>query len=83
MRIERHTMRLLRKRRRMLGLTQHQLARSANLPLWKISWSETGRVKLTAEETEQIRTAFAQRAAEIAAALSKEEVIPQVTAVQP
>lgn len=73
-------MRPLSKRRRMLGLTQHQLAERADLPLWKISWSETGRVKLTAEETEQIRTAFAQRAAEIAASLSKDEGTPQSVA---
>jgi len=74
-------MKPLSKRRRMLGLTQHELAHRADLPLWKISWSETGRVKLTAEETEKIRAAFAQRAAEIAASLSKDERTSRVATV--
>jgi len=50
----------------MVGLTQHQLARSADLPLWKISWSETGRVKLTADELRRIEHVLAARAKEIA-----------------
>jgi DNA-binding XRE family transcriptional regulator len=73
MRIERHKMKLLGKQRRMLGLTQHQLAHFADVPPWKISWSETGRIKLTATEVARIQDVLAARAAELAAMVQADD----------
>lgn len=44
----------LRQRRTLAGLTQHQLARHANVDRSKISLAETGQAKLTDDEQRRV-----------------------------
>jgi transcriptional regulator with XRE-family HTH domain len=60
----------LKRQRRMLGLTQHALARKANIPPGRISWAETGRAKLTPDEVERVKQVLSRRAQEVAQAVS-------------
>lgn len=56
----------LARQRRAMGLTQHKLGRGAGIPRWKITFAETGRTKLTADEVQRIEQVLAARAKEIA-----------------
>jgi predicted transcriptional regulator len=56
----------LARHRRATGLTQHQLSRGADVPRWKITFAETGRIKLTADELQRIEQVLAARVKEIA-----------------
>jgi DNA-binding XRE family transcriptional regulator len=67
---EERQMNKLRKQRRMLAWTQHQLARAAGIAPGRISFWETGRVTLTDEELERVKRALAKRAEEITSALA-------------
>lgn len=60
-------MKQLARQRRAMGLTQHRLGHDARIPPWKITFAETGRVKLTPEEVQRIKDVFSKRAAEISA----------------
>ena len=55
----------LKRQRRYLGMTQHELAKVANVAPWKITFAETGRAELTADEIERVKVALAKQAAEI------------------
>lgn len=57
----------LKKQRRMVGLTQHQLARLAGIAVGRIAFAETNRIELTPAEVEKLKAAIARRAAEVAA----------------
>jgi predicted transcriptional regulator len=63
-------MKRLKRQRRMLGLTQVDAARATGIPLWRITFAETGRVRLTREEIHKIKAALARRAQEVAAAVA-------------
>ncbi len=52
----------LGKRRKMCGITQHQLARDANVSLNRLVFCETGRADLTPEELERVQRVLRQRA---------------------
>jgi predicted transcriptional regulator len=56
----------LKQKRRMVGLSQHELARLTAIPFSRICWAETGRRKLTSAEVQRIKEALARRAEEIA-----------------
>jgi transcriptional regulator with XRE-family HTH domain len=60
----------LKRQRRMLGLTQHDLARETNISPGRISWAETGRAKLTADEVGRVKEALARRAQQVVQAVS-------------
>jgi transcriptional regulator with XRE-family HTH domain len=53
----------LKRQRRMVGLTQHELARLAGIGVSRIAFAETGRTKLTDEELERVFDVIARRAA--------------------
>jgi predicted transcriptional regulator len=61
---------LFRKQRRLLGWTQHNLARAARISRSRIAFAETGRIRLSDAEVERIKHALARRAEEVAAALA-------------
>jgi|HubBroStandDraft_2_1064218.scaffolds.fasta_scaffold658785_1 predicted transcriptional regulator len=63
-------MKKLRKQRRMVGLSQFELARLTGLAPGRIVFAETGRVTLKPEEIEKIKAALAHRVAEVNAALA-------------
>jgi predicted transcriptional regulator len=63
-------MKTLKRQRQLLGLTQHELAHSAKISPWKITFGETGRVRLTSEEIQRVKTALARRAEQVSAALA-------------
>lgn len=54
--------RSLAKRRRMTGLTQHDLARLTGIPVSRIAFAETGRLDLEPQEVDKIRTSLRKRA---------------------
>jgi len=54
----------------MLGFTQSEESRITGIPLWRIAFAETGRVRLTREEIDKIKAALARRAQEVATALA-------------
>lgn len=56
----------LKKYRRMVGLTQHDVAKLAGIAMGRLVYAETGRVRLTAGEIQRIRDVITRRAAEIA-----------------
>lgn len=62
----------LKKQRRMLGLTQHQLSLLAGMPLGRITYAESGRGKLTARDVQRIQNVFRKRAEKISTALEAE-----------
>ncbi len=55
----------LKEQRQMLGWTQHDEARATGIAPGRISFFETGRVQLTDEEMERIKSALAKRAKEV------------------
>jgi len=62
--------RTLGKKRRMLGMTQHDLSRQTDIPVGRIVFAETGRADYTEAERERVRTAFRRRAAKAMDAVS-------------
>ena len=56
------TQRGLAKKRRMVGMTQHNLARQTGISIGRIVFAETGRVALTPEEVERVQNVLRQRA---------------------
>jgi transcriptional regulator with XRE-family HTH domain len=56
----------LKKRRQMSGLTQHRLHVLTKIPLGRITYFESGRIRLTPDELQRIEQALAARAKEIA-----------------
>ncbi len=52
----------LARKRKALGLTQHALAEASGVPVSRITYSETGRLRLTDEELEKISEVFKARA---------------------
>jgi hypothetical protein len=63
-------MKKLAKQRRMLGLSQHELSRRADVKFSRLTFAETGRVRLTESELDRIRLVLTQRARRIAIALA-------------
>ena len=63
-------MKTLKKNRRMVGLSQHELAKRTGIRVGRIAFAETGRRTLTATEIEKIQAAIARRAAEVVAAVA-------------
>jgi DNA-binding XRE family transcriptional regulator len=57
--------RVLARRRRMLGLTQHDLARAANISVERLVFHETGRALLLPEELDKIRQVLRARLREV------------------
>lgn len=57
--------RTLAKRRRMLGATQHDIARATGLSINRVVFIETGRVVPEPEELDRIRHALRKRARKI------------------
>ena len=51
------------RRRKMCGLTQHELAQRAGIPVSKIVWIETCRAGPEPDELARIRRALKERAA--------------------
>jgi predicted transcriptional regulator len=64
----------LKKHRRMVGLTQHDVARLTGIPFGRLVYAETGRIRLTCEEIERIRGVITSRAAEIAVIAQPQEL---------
>jgi len=60
----------LARKRRLLGLTQHNVAQEANIPINRIVFAETGRVSLEDDELDRIRTVFRRRAQKAMAAVT-------------
>lgn len=63
-------MKQLARQRRAMGLTQYRLGQDARIPPWKITFAETGRVKLTPEEIERIKAVLTKRAEELSTMVS-------------
>ncbi len=63
-------MNTLRKQRKLLGMTQHDLAHAARIVPSRIAFFETGRRQLTDVEIAKIRKALARRAAKVAAVVA-------------
>lgn len=61
------TMNTLRKQRKCLGMTQHDLSRATGIIPSRIAFFETGRRQLTDREIARIKKALARRAAKVAA----------------
>jgi transcriptional regulator with XRE-family HTH domain len=55
----------LKQRRRMLGLTQFDVAKRAGILYSRITFAESGRRKLTKEEIGRIERVLAKRAEQI------------------
>jgi predicted transcriptional regulator len=53
------------RRRRLVGLTQHALAKKSRVPVQKITFAETGRAELTPEELNRIWSALRVRAQKV------------------
>lgn len=60
----------LKKQRRMLGMTQHQLADAARIAPGRIAFWETGRVRLKTEELQRVKDALARRRQKVVAAVA-------------
>jgi transcriptional regulator with XRE-family HTH domain len=60
----------LKRQRKSVGLTQHELSREAKIPPGRIAWAETGRTKLRPDEAERVKQVLARRAAQVAQELS-------------
>jgi predicted transcriptional regulator len=58
------------KKRRMVGLTQHQLADETGIPVSRVVFAETGRIELEPEELDRVRDVFRQRAKKAMAAVA-------------
>ncbi len=56
------TQRGLGKKRRMCGITQHQLSHETGIPIGKIVYAETGRVDLEPSEVAKIQNVLKQKA---------------------
>ena len=56
----------LKKQRRMVGLTQLELARLAEISYSRLTFFESRRLRLTSEERRRIRVVFAKRAEQVA-----------------
>ena len=52
----------LGKKRRMVGLTQHQLSHETGIPVGRIVFAETGRADLEPSEVEKIQNVLRKRA---------------------
>jgi transcriptional regulator with XRE-family HTH domain len=52
----------LRQQREMVGWSQFELARASGLAPGRVSFAETGRVKLNDEEVARVKRALARRA---------------------
>lgn len=63
-------MKQLAKQRRLAAISQHELARRADVKFSRLHYAESGRLKLTAEETSRIerviKAVLALRAEQIA-----------------
>lgn len=55
------------RRRRMLGLTQHQLSQETGIAVGRIVFAETDRIVLEPHELDRIRSAFRRRLREVRA----------------
>lgn len=53
------------RRRRSLGITQHQLAKDSGVSVGRISYAETGRLELTPDELDSIQAVIKKRGQEI------------------
>lgn len=62
MRRQPHQGRTLANRRRLLGLTQHDVSQQARIPINRIVFAETGRCDLEPEEVERVWDVFRKRA---------------------
>jgi predicted transcriptional regulator len=62
----------LKKQRKFVGMTQHQLASASGVDRWKITFAETDRIKLKVQELEAIKSVIQRRAKVIAAQLAAE-----------
>ena len=49
------------RKRKSLGLTQHQLAKKADVPFSRLSYAETNRIQLTPDEVDRIESVFRAR----------------------
>jgi predicted transcriptional regulator len=58
-------MRDIKKLRRNLGLTQHELSRMTRVPRWRICFFETDRINLTEAELDRIKLVLERRAREV------------------
>jgi transcriptional regulator with XRE-family HTH domain len=56
----------LKRQRKMLGWSQFELAKAADIAPGRISFAETGRVRLNDEELARVKSALAKRAEEVA-----------------
>ena len=54
-------MRDIKKLRRNLGLTQHELSRMTRVPRWRICFFETDRINLTEAELDRIKLVLDRR----------------------
>ena len=54
--------RWITKKRKSLGLTQHQLAKKADVPFSRLSYAETNRIDLLPDEVDRIESVFRSRA---------------------
>jgi predicted transcriptional regulator len=62
-----HPGRTLAKKRRMVGMTQHEVAELANVSLTRIVYGETGRLDLEPEEVARVRQVLRQRLKQVVA----------------
>jgi transcriptional regulator with XRE-family HTH domain len=60
----------LKQRRRMLGLTQFDIAKQAGILYSRITFAESGRRRLTKEEINRIQKVLVKRAQQIAGAVA-------------
>jgi transcriptional regulator with XRE-family HTH domain len=73
----------LKRRRKQPGLTQFELAKQARLQYSRITFAETGRCQLTAEEIRRIEKVFEACAEKIAAGSGPFEVILNLRVADP
>jgi hypothetical protein len=52
---------ILKEQRKSLGLSQHELARLAGIPRWRIAYSDSGLLTLTSCELRRVRDALQKR----------------------
>lgn len=53
--------RSLARKRKLLGLTQHEVARQADIPINRVVFAETSRIILEPDELDRIRGVFKRR----------------------